>query len=590
MVIARCARASAASVAAAFLATGCTDVDPSGPSGAMLPASLRAVPVDDDTSDVASQARFVVKIDVRGTLRPGAPVRVRVTYTGVVPTREMTASVSMPEVEIARLNGWRAGVAPVARSLSRLAEVVRPIDVGEHVVLEHEVTIQRAGYYRVAATARAAGNEAPIGPAGLLRDAEYREVWLLIDERGGRITPTFEPALLGDSVHAQPGVLRPRGTRAAHAGADGNDTSERRAVIEAPIRQLVYYDRERNGLEPAPDVTLQWVYVDAWGNLQGSASVRTDANGVYRGPCVLAGFVTASVTWSMSDDDVEMINSGGWAESDCDQTFRQVQISPEPVWVWITLRQFVPFSRSLLGVSRPRIRVGFESGGNGGAFYRPSEDRIKMGDSTVFFGYGRFVTAHEYGHAIHERALNGNWAAGGCPSPHNLNGYYSLQCALSEGFANFLGAASQNVYDARPFYGYIVRRQQFGSWLYEPGRNATIQEAAVGAMLYDFADSPGGDDGADEPWDTVEGGTQVAATMRQCGLRLPSGQVVGPRGADDFVFCAERVITPSIQSQFFPTRPVTTRAQQLVRNAPAFPWWPSSGIRTVWRHNLWGLP
>jgi hypothetical protein len=110
----------------------------------------------------------------------------------------------------------------------------------------------------------------------------------------------------------------------------------------------------------------------------------------------------------------------------------------------------------------------------------------------------------------------------------------------------------------------------------------------VAAMMYDLTDSDGGDGGASEPWD-ITLGERVAATIRDCRLRLPNASVTRVRGADDFVYCAERIVDPSVRSSFFLSRPVSARAQSITANASPSSYWSQVDVRKVWRKNVYGL-
>lgn len=60
------------------------------------------------------------------------------------------------------------------------------------------------------------------------------------------------------------------------------------------------------------------------------------------------------------------------------------------------------------------------------------------------------TVAHEYGHAVMDQWYAGtspDWPVGGCPSPHYVDDESGSGCALSEGWANFWAAYSNQFYD-----------------------------------------------------------------------------------------------------------------------------------------------
>ena len=292
-----------------------------------------------------------------------------------------------------------------------------------------------------------------------------------------------------------------------------------------------------------------------------------------------------SVTYYLENADVRIVGGAtSYTVSDCDQNAGAVYVDAYNGWVFSRFNEFIPFSRGVLNAARGLVEVAYDYYATNSG-YLSSNDRITIHAGAIGYQFGRFTVAHEYGHAIHEKALSGNAAGGQCPAQHYLDGYYNLACAFSEGFADFVGATAQNVYDVGIYYLYIA---DYTNWyLYNAGADGSIQEASVAAMLYDLTDAPGGDGGASEPWD-VTLGERVAATIRDCRLKY-HGFTTRIRGADDFVYCAERNIDPTAQSAYFLTRPPFQRASIISSNAAASSNWPQSGVRSVWRKDLYGL-
>lgn len=352
-------------------------------------------------------------------------------------------------------------------------------------------------------------------------------------------------------------------------------------------RYLIYFNYDIGAYAPVVGATVQWYIYDYYNNVVASYYGVTGADGGYPGPCVnYPNWYYANTMYWLENADVRVVSGGSsLIVSDCDTSTPSDYASTPHAWLFARYNEFIPFSRNLLNVSRALIPIAYDPNLNG-AQYTSSNDQITFGPSTLYYQYGRFTVAHEYGHAIHEKALSGNAASGQCPVPHYLNGRYNLACALSEGFGDFVGATSQNVYDVGDYYLFIVDYTNH-AW-FSPGTDESIQEAAVAALFYDLTDSPGGDGGASEPWDQTLG-ERVSATIRDCRIRLPNAFVTRIRGVDDFVYCAERTIDASVKASYFQTRTSASRAQSITANASSSPYWPQSGVRAVWRMNLYGL-
>jgi len=474
---------------------------------------------------------------------------------------------------------------------------------GEQAQFAQTITVQKPGYYRVVVGAVQRSAEPGVVDGQWVRNADYRELWLLIDERGGRLVDTFNPALLPDSVARQPGVYRLlRGSRARQASSASTPTAPRepsaalqpssasspQSASSSPNpRRIAYYNYDIGDYQGIPGVTVTWEVVDAWNNVTQSYYGVTDAEGHYAGPCILyPGLEFAPITYYLENDDVRIIDGNGSViVESCESTVQSDYAETNRAWMFARYNEFIPFSRALLNVSRGRMDVRYDPNLNG-AYYTASPDRITHGPSTLFYQYGRFTVAHEYGHAIHAMALGGIAGSGSCPAPHYLNGYYNVTCALVEGFADFVGATAQNVYDVGTYYLYIVDYTN-KPW-YTAGADGSTQEAAAAALMYDLTDSDGGDGGASEPWDGTLG-ERVPATIRDCRLRLPNSTITRVRGTDDLVYCAERFIDATVRNSFFQTRPTSGRAQAITANATASPYWVQSNVRQVWRKNLYGL-
>lgn len=120
--------------------------------------------------------------------------------------------------------------------------------------------------------------------------------------------------------------------------------------------------------------------------------------------------------------------------------------------VFTNMLKSISNSRALLGYSRGGIRVAVHAGpGPAPAWYRSFYDDIEIWEVAVWGSYGKFTAGHEYGHALHEKALGGNVAAGSCPREHRLSIQSNRRCAFSEGFADFHAAVTIGMGEELPW-------------------------------------------------------------------------------------------------------------------------------------------
>ena len=547
--------------------------------------------------------RFSVDVSVSGSLRPNTVVTISAAVTGSLPTEDVEIRVLLPEFEAAAANGWRPDLrAPLSKASRALHRERRRIGSRERIVITKTVEFPLPGYYRVAVSAFQRSKEPVVHDGMWVQNTSHREVWLLIGEAGGLLTTSFDPSVLADTVAPEPGIRRYQ-SRWTHRSQATVDASSTQKPVPTPSlvplvgggspqqERFVFYDSETSLPVPVAGATVSIRTYNLSGAVLSSVTRVTDANGYYTGVCnsnPTNTYTTASPT--LSNNDLVISNwAGEFSGGYCDGGPIEHVMATEISWIWTRLNQFIPFSRGVLNASRGRVNVTYDPN-LAISFYRASDDRIVIGGNIgngvkLLSDYGRFTVAHEYGHAIHEKALSGNSTGGNCPQEgHALEGFYNLECALSEGFADFVSATAQNVWDQGIYYLYIV--DYTNRSYFTPGADASRQEAAVAALLYDLTDSPGGDGGASESWDYVSG-ERVAATIRDCRLKTGPVGTFRVRGIDDFVYCAERYIDSAVRSSFFLTR--YSPATGITANATASSNWPQAGVRSVWRKNLYGL-
>lgn len=204
--------------------------------------------------------------------------------------------------------------------------------------------------------------------------------------------------------------------------------------------------------------------------------------------------------------------------------------------------------------------------------------------SHVWGDWGILAAAHEYGHAVHEKALGGipNYS---CPD-HIIDGAYNLACAMAEGSANYHGAA------VRGDLASYLYRTRFEQNYYYPGcvysgttctdtsYDGSIIEGAVAAFLYDLTDP------ANEAADSVEyPGSYVAAIVSTCEWYNPALEDwYGANGVDHYVYCLENQVDTLYASPYFTTRgspPLYMRESATEPNG-----WDPTDIRILWLYDL----
>ena len=153
---------------------------------------------------------------------------------------------------------------------------------------------------------------------------------------------------------------------------------------------------------------------------------------------------------------------------------------------------------------------------------------MKSGPNRAIFNeYGWFTVAHEFGHALHSRALGGIYQNGSCSSSgHSMWTAYNMGCAWVEGFADYHAAA--------------ILSSKSGYWTsdiigsHTDVTNGRDIEGEVARTLYNLARGS-----------SNLGDAYIASMVKDC--RLSGNHIIG---ADFLVYCAEESVSTDASSHF----------------------------------------
>lgn len=526
--------------------------------------------------------RFKVSLLATGTLRPGEPVQVIARVNAALATDGVEVTVMAPELEAYLHPEAQTGRVPVGVRLHAAVSLQTRMGLGEEMTAPTSITFPKPGYYRIALSARKFSREPNIQKGRPVVDFAYAEVWLLIDENGGVVTPTFNPKLLPDSVVPIPGLrkFKSHGVRPA--------SKPRRALDnygDSDIWRVVWYNPETLAYEALSDVSsVYWITDNQTGDsVSGALQQQTDVNGEFQ--------VSGSDNWTGYTGQIQLINSdvvngnvvawiGGGAVNG--EYYETSAYGSSVVRVFLNVRNTAPIARTLFSYTRPWVSLAIQSGCNGGlACYYPSTDVISINPQGAYGSYGVFVAAHEYGHSYHHHALGG-LPSSTCPDSHYVYGYYNLGCGYREGFADFFAVLTRGDVLADGIWSDYA----FESYSQESGGDGSIQEGAVASFLYDLLD---GGNSPDSPTNTSDGdddniqyqGTYLADIVRTC-------QANGQRasGIDHLVYCLEQEVDTAVSHHYFLTRSPAPTSYSVSATPPSN--WSRTDIRALWKRDLYG--
>lgn len=628
-----------------FMISGCDDpMDLMDPQPAVSPVrDVAPSPEPGLIGELARAGRYTLDISVIGALRPNQPIRIRGDAVGLRDSRLTRVSITLPDVRVAERAGWdhRRVNVPVGLQVPPHAEMETVLGVGNSEQLHTSFQVSRAGYYRILLAAEPTAETFIVDDGILVQHHATKDLWLWITDDGGMITEEFDASLFGDSLLIRPGIFIARHGTGANStngapssDAVGSDLSShsgphevsQSTVSGAPVVRAVYVNQELNPTAYAPvaraNVAIQYMG-GSLSPLDPAAweSGVTSSDGSFTLDC-FRGADEAIITVSTSNFLVEVMASGGGVgraqlhigdlggACSASSTF-QLEVPPKESHVFVQMTGHVDRSRNILSRSRPQILVDLETdrtagayciaGQGGGTNQCDGADRIELvadgAVNDVWFDFGRFTQSHEYGHAVHHIALGGISSFQGCPSPHNLNGAYSIGCAYREGFANFHAAI---VEPALSQYRDSIQGNRYYPALEvlspaEAPEDGSAIEGAVASFLWDLLDADGG-----ESADAITvPGSYIGDLVADCHVRAPEATARHANGIDDLVYCMEGSIDPDVvfHDYYFRTRQTVSlfdeanRPPVEITSAPARPGdVTTQEIRTLWELTLHPLP
>ena len=209
---------------------------------------------------------------------------------------------------------------------------------------------------------------------------------------------------------------------------------------------VVYSVSERDGFKTAAG-TVIWAN---WWNESGAlvsrhVTVPEDSGDPQRFIPGTVAFGCGAVWGGGWVPDTDLVQ-GRWKvvswetnENHCGQVVL-VEVKAQKYLPWRLLNLAAATLQEHFGYTRGRIEWDLNFDPRGGSKYNsiPGFEKItpawRPADARIFW-----TAAHEYGHALHHKALGGIWWRSPNCSPHSLVKPSSYRCALKEGFADYAG-------------------------------------------------------------------------------------------------------------------------------------------------------
>jgi hypothetical protein len=568
----------AAGLCLAVLLAGCSDMLVNDPAAEGAAANRNVAPGGREgeirVDEPIVQERFRSHVTVAGALRPGVPVQVTVRTEALHDTRDAEIKVYAPEAQVARRGGWRAAQANAR--IPALARSRRAMGRGAVEVQHFQLTFDTPGRHRVSVGAFAHGELT--GDGNWVADAGGEDLWLQIDEAGGRVLGR-EEAVAGE------------------AGAFERSDSE---LIMEPTDPVEYSEGSVSG------AVTRYHHPRYWNPVAGqyivvpnvSYTVRNPNGSVQRsGTTQGRAPVRVDCAYDGAPMSVQLHMSNEWTFADgISYTFYSVCGGSESLVLFVgqdgVLHEGITVAgqggQALFGARRSRI--GWKYTSEARSYYRSggwfTSERIffRSYSSNLWFGgWASFIAGHEYGHAYQESFGGVPSADSGCDY-HELNSVESLECAFREGWANYFAAATMPPHPVNGLEYYYRFRDGYD--LATSGHtDGSRIEGAVAGFLVNLTGHVNGD------WSIspVVPGSYVHNVQRYCEHETYNPwafQHTWQRrtGIDHVVYCMENSVSLSglNASNYFTSRDRRPRNQ---RDGVADP--SRDLIRTRWMRSLY---
>ena len=467
-----------------------------------------------------------------------------------------------------------------------------PMAEGDTWSGSYTVPGEAAGYYRVMANAYTHG---PDGGAYLFDEA-LGEAWMHVSETDGQLARFFEDSI--SPPLAGPAAGWPTGGGAwTVSRPDSNSTNWH---PDSVFLAVVYTVSEEQGFKPAVGATVEARWHGLLGPTQPPVITWTTVpeDGIVALLCrtTYLGQKRPREMWgNVHAFDTELVQGRSpiarWRTdaSHCG-TLVEVEVLAHRYYPWRLLNLAADTLQKHFGHTRGRIDWNLRWGGGSSYNGVPGFDKITLNWRAAASSRFFWTVAHEYGHALHHKALGGIWWRSPNCNPHSLHVPSSYKCALKEGFADYAGTVGSGGYREACFERFgepeneeDKRDEREPSCKIESDRKAEV-EGYVAALFMDLIDD------TDERGDWTEySGHYVARVFKTCEAKGKFGWLIpnwrARHNVSDIVWCLENYIEPAYHDtdSVFDGLNVPDDIKHDAKDPPN---WNPADIRLTWLKNL----
>lgn len=627
---------------AASLLAGCVD-ERSSPvganeSGGSVDLTLASAGESPSGPDVVIEPRFDIELDVDGSLKPGLPIHFTVRGRAQYATEDAEVRLILPEVSAAKRSGWEIVEIPVGEEVAPEFRMRKGFAAGESFRERATVTIPEPGYYYALATVVQRSDDPRANADGhVIGTGAARELWLWIDERGGRVTERFDPTLFPEGLRR---VRGPLGSERKPSRVRDGDAVITCALIPAAMTvsstgcppppdtslwvgqpptppsataavTVTYSDAGTGTTRPLADAWLAWRVTNTVTGAQvSSGGAYTTASGVSPtidciGPTTERGLQVTVHTRNPKAEVNSYISSNpdrtlaGQYFGSCGGTI-PITADNQQAHLFINMSKNYDGHQRVFGSPPTVMKAGLYPISAYGSRYDWGADHVRIEPKwdNIWGEHAVMVAAHEWGHLWQDRYLFTPPATNGlkryynqaCPNPHPPGQYTNFGCAFGEAFADW--------------YAVVVRESDLPNWRRDLEENrlhlhfcdprctsdGSIVEGAIHAFLWDITD-PAHVESHDK---LQKPASQVVDAIRTCEVSIDRVEWRAYTGIDHLIWCMElrfpyqvRMVDyqgKELLTTFFDTRP----SSQWVNDARGYSVANfSDDFRRLWLVNLY---
>lgn len=541
-------------------AAACTD-DPVAPRVEHIDEPTPAIaaaqqqPIDDVGDHF--RARLDIEFEVDGELSPGTPITVHLEGTAEEDITSAEISVALPTLDIMENGVVPGGKAPAVKSWT-----VGKLERGQMWKQSIQIDpIKEKGYYQITVAVTAVGED----KIPHVFDEVLHQRWMFVVDGGGFLTRVFDKDVFPDRIVPQPGPFEAKIT-----GTDDDVNGDRLAASMASSSSTIRiyaWTQNRDGTT----IAMEGAEIRASYRERGqwvTTIVRTvPSDGWVTLPC--PGYAEQHISARIKNSTTTDINGGHQLAyfqarySNCGGS-KSVEGSKHLYLPWRHLDDSIRRIEDHFGYDRSRVTFEYEDFDENdpearSSAYKRSSDKIIYRKLYEF----PWVSAHEFGHALHNEELGGIWTLRNCDS-HEVNKASSYSCALAEGFADYAGNIGS------------PDHQPWGSWedAYWPApsrRGNGEVEGNVAALFHDLIDdeNESGDETTLNPYDVA----RVLKTCRNSGGRI--------NDTADFVWCLENRVDAGVHNVRFPGLSAPSNPSSVRPTS-----WDADDIRSTWTNTV----